>query len=391
MQMLQLIGEIGNQAADIARTQGDIAGFTAAKAEHPTYTDDQLRETKEFKQASEPFGTGGAIQQAITASTAAIQGLAGGDIAKALAGGAAPYLATVIKKTVGEDNKAANLMAHAVVNAALSLAKGENALAGASSAVTAEAVGMISKAYYGKDPSELDESQKQTISALASLAAGLAGGLVGGDTASTVSGMQTGKVTVENNSLGDNKPGHDDDELKREHGDRELKVISMKPWTGSLLDDNGNPIPGAYKAGIVIPATGKGTTGSLSGQPTKLPPNASPENIRSLQRENEGATILSKNGYHVEQNPVTAGVKNPDYKINGEVFDNIAPKTNSVRNIYDRALEKVNSGQTNNVVINLADTKASISDLQKQFNDWPIKGLDKVIAIDQSGNPIRIK
>uniref|UniRef100_UPI001F4DD26B VENN motif pre-toxin domain-containing protein n=1 Tax=Rosenbergiella epipactidis TaxID=1544694 RepID=UPI001F4DD26B len=177
------------------------AGFTAAKAKHPTYTDDQLRETKEFKQASEPFGTGGAIQQAITASTAAIQGLAGGDIAKALAGGAAPYLATVIKKTVGEDNKAANLMAHAVVNAALSLAKGENALAGASSAVTAEAVGLISEAYYDKKPTELKEDEKQTISALASLAAGLAGGLVGGDTASAVSGMQTGKVTVENNSL----------------------------------------------------------------------------------------------------------------------------------------------------------------------------------------------
>ena len=136
---------------------------------------------------------------------------------------------------------------------------------------------------------------------------------------------------------------------------------------------------------------GKGTTGSLSGQPTKLPPNASAENIRSLQRENEGAAILSQNGYHVEQNPVTPGVKNPDYKINGEVFDNIAPKTNSVRNIYDRALEKVNSGQTNNVVINLADTKASVSDLQKQFSDWPIKGLDKVIVIDQSGKPIRIK
>nr|WP_244986361.1 VENN motif pre-toxin domain-containing protein [Rosenbergiella epipactidis] len=95
-------------------------------------------------------------------------------------------------------------MAHAVVNAALSLAKGENALAGASSAVTAEAVGLISEAYYDKKPSELDESQKQTISALASLAAGLAGGLVGGDTASAVSGMQTGKVTVENNYLNSN-------------------------------------------------------------------------------------------------------------------------------------------------------------------------------------------
>ncbi|WP_338112167.1 hypothetical protein [Rosenbergiella australiborealis] len=57
MQTLQLIGEVGNQAADIARTQGDIAGFTAAKAKHPTYTDDQLRETVEFKQASKPFGT----------------------------------------------------------------------------------------------------------------------------------------------------------------------------------------------------------------------------------------------------------------------------------------------------------------------------------------------
>jgi len=112
---------------------------------------------------------------------------------------------------------------------------------------------------------------------------------------------------------------------------------------------------------------GNATTGSLSGQPTKLPPNASAENIRSLQRENEGAVILSQNGYHVEQNPVTAGVKNPDYKVNGEVFDNIVPKTNSVRNIYDRVLEKVNSGQTNNVVINLADTKASVSDLQKKL------------------------
>ncbi|WP_338110737.1 VENN motif pre-toxin domain-containing protein [Rosenbergiella nectarea] len=146
------------------------------------------------------------VSQTITASTAAIQGLAGGDLAKALAGGAAPYLAQEIhKRTIidGEVNKTANLMAHAVVNAALSLAKGENALAGASSAVTAEAVGLISKSYYDKKPTELKEDEKQTISALASLAAGLAGGLVGGDTASAVSGMQTGKVTVENNSLGD--------------------------------------------------------------------------------------------------------------------------------------------------------------------------------------------
>jgi len=169
-----------------------------------------------------------------------------------------------------------------------------------------------------------------------------------------------------------------------EHGNRPVKIISFTPKRIGVVDDDGDVkgmggiIPGGAK-GIGKPeattaeaaatnaaiSSGKGTTGSLSGQPTKLPPNASAENIRSLQRENEGAAILSKNGYHVEQNPVTPGVKNPDYKINGEIFDNIAPSTKSVRNIYDRALEKVNSGQTTNVVINLADTKASVSDLQK--------------------------
>ena len=222
MQTLQLIGEVGNQAADIARKQGEIAGvkaqsdpaaLEAARAElmvngnsHPTA--EQVAK-QAYQTAQGAFGTGSSLQQAITASTAAIQGLAGGDIAKALAGGAAPYLAEVIhRQTTSADdkvNKPANLMAHAVVNAALSLAKGENALAGASSATIAEAVGMISKEYYDKNPTALKEDEKQTVSALASLAAGLAGGLVGGDTASAVSGMQTGKVTVENNYLNSNE------------------------------------------------------------------------------------------------------------------------------------------------------------------------------------------
>ncbi|HDR2705494.1 TPA: VENN motif pre-toxin domain-containing protein, partial [Enterobacter roggenkampii] len=47
----------------------------------------------------------------------------------------------------------------------------------------------------------LSESEKQTISALATLAAGIAGGLTGDSTASAVAGAQTGKTTVENNYL----------------------------------------------------------------------------------------------------------------------------------------------------------------------------------------------
>ncbi|WP_180296485.1 CdiA C-terminal domain-containing protein [Snodgrassella alvi] len=136
---------------------------------------------------------------------------------------------------------------------------------------------------------------------------------------------------------------------------------------------------------------GKEATGYLTGQKTKLPPNASSENIRSLARENESAKILSQNGYHVEQNPITSGVKNPDYKINGEIFDNYAPSSSNIRNIWREVQKKVEKGQTNNVVINLADTKVTTTNLQKQFNDWPVKGLNKIIVIDQSGKPIRIK
>ncbi|WP_392558254.1 CdiA C-terminal domain-containing protein [Orbus mooreae] len=135
----------------------------------------------------------------------------------------------------------------------------------------------------------------------------------------------------------------------------------------------------------------KEMSGSLTGFQTKLPSNATAENIRSLVRENETAKILSQNGYHVEQNPITSGAKNPDYKINGEIFDNYAPSSSNIRNIWREVDKKVQKGQTNSVVINLADSKATVIDLQRQFIDWPIKGLDKVIVIDQSGKIVKIK
>lgn len=120
----------------------------------------------------------------IQATTAAVQGLAGGNLSAALAGGAAPYLAEVVKTmttdpVTGEVNKAANVAAHAVVNAALAVAQGNNALAGAVGAATGEVVGMIATQMYGKPVSELSETEKQTVSTLATVAAGLAGGLVG--------------------------------------------------------------------------------------------------------------------------------------------------------------------------------------------------------------------
>ncbi|MFA3760130.1 hypothetical protein Q2T72_06385 [Yersinia sp. 2466 StPb PI] len=96
----QLTGEIGGQAMDIARTQGDILGLEEALKRHPELK--ALRETKEYKAEMQKYGTGSALQQGLQAATAAIQGLAGGDMTKTLAGASAPYLAEVIKKSTGD-------------------------------------------------------------------------------------------------------------------------------------------------------------------------------------------------------------------------------------------------------------------------------------------------
>ncbi|WP_446027396.1 hemagglutinin repeat-containing protein [Escherichia coli] len=220
LQQAQLIGEIGNQVADIARTEGQIAGEKAkrdpaalnqARAEleaagKPFTEQDVAQRAYNNGMAASGFGTGGKYQQAIQAATAAVQGLAGGNLSAALAGSAAPYLAEVVKTmttdpVTGEVNKAANVAAHAVVNAALAVAQGNNALAGAAGAATGEVVGIIATQMYGKPVNELSETEKQTLSTLATVAAGLAGGLVGDSGASAVAGAQSGKTTVENNAL----------------------------------------------------------------------------------------------------------------------------------------------------------------------------------------------
>ena len=170
--------------ADIARTEGQIAGEKAkrdpaalnqARAEleaagKPFTEQDVAQRAYNNGMAASGFGTGGKYQQAIQAATAAVQGLAGGNLSAAPAGGAAPYIAEIIKQTTPDG--AGRVAAHAVVNAALAVAQGNNALAGAAGAATGEVVGMIATQMYGKPVSELSETEKQTVSTLATVAAG---------------------------------------------------------------------------------------------------------------------------------------------------------------------------------------------------------------------------
>ncbi|BCT16883.1 hemagglutinin-like protein [Enterobacter asburiae] len=208
-----MISDIGSQVADIARTQGDLNGLKAAQKETgatlpANATEKQrqdylakLRDTQAYKNVMVTYGTGSDMQRGIQAATAALQGLAGGNIGGALAGASAPELAHLLKST--EDNPAINTIAHAILGGAVAVLQGNSAAAGAAGAATGElAAHAIASLLYPdvKDLSTLSEDQKQTVITLASVSAGMAGGLAGGSTASAAAGAQGGKNAAENNA-----------------------------------------------------------------------------------------------------------------------------------------------------------------------------------------------
>ena len=207
LKQVQLIAEIGTQAMDIVRTQGEINATDAAKEElarngisNPTK--EQIEESAIYQQKMSQYGTGSQLQRAAQAVTAALQGLAGGDIGAALAGASAPYLANTIKQLT-EGDREVQLMAHAVLGALVAQAQGNSAIAGAAGAATGEAMAsVIAKQLYGKNTDDLSESEKQAVVALSSLAGGLAGGVLDGSAGGAVAGAKGGQNAVENNEFG---------------------------------------------------------------------------------------------------------------------------------------------------------------------------------------------
>ncbi|EKI1975138.1 contact-dependent inhibition effector tRNA nuclease [Escherichia coli] len=212
LQTVGLISDIGSQVADIARTQGELNALKAAQVKYGPVPADateeqrqayqaKLRDTPEYKKEQEKYGTGSEIQRGIQAATAALQGLAGGNLAGALAGASAPELAHLLKST--EKDPAVNAIAHAILGGAVAAMQGNNVAAGAAGAATGElaARAIAGMLYPGVKQSDLSEEQKQTISTLATVSAGLAGGLTGNSTASAAVGAQSGKNAVENNFL----------------------------------------------------------------------------------------------------------------------------------------------------------------------------------------------
>uniref|UniRef100_UPI002AA0B3E5 hemagglutinin repeat-containing protein n=2 Tax=Serratia TaxID=613 RepID=UPI002AA0B3E5 len=222
LKQAQLIGEIGGQAMDVIRTQGDIAGLKAQKdpaalaqareqlEKSGKPTNDAAVMKQAYDNAMRQYGTGSDLQKAAQAVTGALTALAGNNLAGALASGASPYLATEIKKLTtnpltGEVDVAANTMAHAILGAVTAQLNNQSAAAGGLGAGGGELAAryIAGQLFPGKTAEQLSESEKQKVSALSQLAAGLAGGLATGDTAGAVTGGQAGKNAVENNSLSD--------------------------------------------------------------------------------------------------------------------------------------------------------------------------------------------
>ncbi|MDW1149116.1 hemagglutinin repeat-containing protein [Mannheimia haemolytica] len=169
-----------------------------------------LAKARELENEAKKWETGGAYRQGVDAITNAVGlALGGSPTAGVVAGAISPYINTEIKKAT-EGNEAANLIAHAIWGAVEAYTQGDKAGTGAVAAVTGEVgANIIAKNLFGKEPENLTEAEKRTVSELSQVAAGLTGGLSasGGNSLSTAQAVKTGqgigKNAVENNTFGD--------------------------------------------------------------------------------------------------------------------------------------------------------------------------------------------
>lgn len=117
------------------------------------------------------------------------------------------------------------------------------------------------------------------------------------------------------------------------------------------------------------------------------------DTIRGRRLENEAALTLAQAGYNGQQLRKQRNRKNPDFRLEGKIFDCTSPITGNARSIWSNIKkEKVDEGQTDRVVINIdaPDAKVSVDALRTQFQDYPMPGLKEVKVIAKGGAIIDI-
>jgi hypothetical protein len=117
------------------------------------------------------------------------------------------------------------------------------------------------------------------------------------------------------------------------------------------------------------------------GTPTEL--QGTSANQQDLRRENDAAKALAAAGYDIEQNPpTTASGKNPDFLIQGEIWDCYSPRGSSTRTIHTAIREKVGRAgedqQADRIVLNLDGCGASPAEIRSRLERSPISRLREI-------------
>lgn len=196
-----------------------------------------------------------------------------------------------------------------------------------------------------------------------------------------------------NGDSGDGKPS-------QSHGsiDASSSVSNAQDATVEIAEQ-GRP-PGSGTAGKPgdpsTPTTSSGHT-QPSGQPD---PNAtpggtptdttmgSPKQQEGHRIENDTATILARAGYNIKQNTGEKGVNgtsDPDYNIEGKLWDCYAPSSDKRDNVRSELRDKVKK-QSGSIVINMERSPMSVDEMKALLPH--VKGLEEAKIIDRNGNII---
>lgn len=145
--------------------------------------------------------------------------------------------------------------------------------------------------------------------------------------------------------------------------------------------------------------------GTPGGRPTRIEADDDAATIRSIERENAAALALAQTGFRLKQNPSKQEVadarratgdvgdpgKNPDFLVEGRVFDCYAPTAaKPVRGIWTEVRGKIAKGQTQRMIVDLTEWRGDMTALQRQFSEWPIEGLKEVKTLMPDGTIVQI-
>ncbi|EOC0865877.1 hemagglutinin repeat-containing protein [Cronobacter muytjensii] len=247
LQIAQMTGDIAGQMTSMVMTEGNISALEAARAVpgNANLSAEELKQTRAYQDAFRDYGTGGKYQQIAQSASAAIAGLVNGDFSGAVAGAAAPFIATFVKKHTDEDS-AQRILAHALAGAVIAKAQGKDVLAGAAGASTGELTAKLALDLYGKKPEQLGEDERQLVSALSSVAAGLAGAAVSDNTAGVQTAAQAGKNAVENNFLGPESQDKLDTAVQNQQSGKDLLAASREIVWQNNVDRQSDELVAKY-------------------------------------------------------------------------------------------------------------------------------------------------